>query len=51
MERGSSIASKPPYGYEFQEFYEGNKKSIKLISAEDESTQVVREIFTLYLSG
>ena len=51
MERGSSIASKPPYGYKFQEVYEGNLKNIKLISAEDESTRVVKEIFTLYLSG
>lgn len=51
MERGSSIASKPPYGYKFQEVYEGSQKNIKLISAEDESTLVVKEIFTLYLSG
>ncbi|MDS0528420.1 recombinase family protein [Clostridium sp. SHJSY1] len=51
MERGSSIASKPPYGYKFEEVYEKNQKNIKLISAEDESTQVVKEIFTLYLSG
>lgn len=51
MERGSSIASKPPYGYKFQEVYEGNQKNIKLISAEDESSQIVKEIFTLYLSG
>jgi len=33
MERGSSIASKPPYGYKFQEVYEGNQKNIKLILA------------------
>ncbi len=51
MERGSSIASKPPYGYKFQEVYEGSQKNIKLISAEDESTLIVKEIFTLYLSG
>lgn len=51
MERGSSIASKPPYGYKFQEVYEGNQKNIKLIPSEDECTQVVKEIFTLYLSG
>lgn len=29
----------------------GSQKNIKLISAEDESTLVVKEILTLYLSG
>ena len=51
MERGSSIASKPPYGYKFKEVFEGNQKNIKLVPAEDDSTQVVKEIYTLYLSG
>lgn len=51
MERGSSIASKPPYGYKFKEYYEGNQKTIKLIPREDETTETVREIFTLYCHG
>ncbi|WP_455804625.1 recombinase family protein [Clostridium butyricum] len=51
MERGSSIASKPPYGYKFKEIYEDNVKIIKLIPANDESPQVVKDIFNRYLSG
>lgn len=51
MERGSSIASKPPYGYRFEEEYEGNQKTIKLVPKEDETTEIVREIFTLYCQG
>lgn len=51
MIRGSSIASKPPYGYEFKEVYDGNVKNIKLASKEDETTEVVREIFNLYIQG
>ncbi|WP_315672387.1 recombinase family protein [Clostridium sp. 19966] len=51
MLRGSSIASKPPYGYRFVEYYEGNTKTIKLIAAEDETTEVVKEIYFLYLNG
>ena len=51
MERGSSIASKPPYGYKFTETYEGNLKTIALDPANDESTEVVKDIFNKYLSG
>jgi len=51
MERGSSIASKPPYGYKFIETYEGNLKTIILSQANDESTEVVKDIFNKYLSG
>lgn len=51
MIRGSSIASKPPYGYKFVDEYEGNMKTIKLVAANDETTEVVREIYNLYLQG
>lgn len=51
MIRGSSIASKPLYGYKFEEHYEGNIKTIKLVPSEDEATEVVKEIYSLYLKG
>ncbi|MCB2289261.1 recombinase family protein [Clostridium sp. CS001] len=51
MERGSSIASKPPYGYKFEEIYEGNQKTIVLVAEGGETTEVVKEIFSLYVSG
>ena len=51
MIRGSSIASKPPYGYKFEEKYEGNIKTIRLVVAGDETTETVKEIFDLYLKG
>lgn len=51
MQRGSSIASKPPYGYRFDEKYEGNIKTISLVSREDETSDVVKEIYFLYLKG
>ncbi|SHJ73646.1 Site-specific DNA recombinase [Clostridium cavendishii DSM 21758] len=51
MLRGSSIASKPPYGYKFDTLYEGNVKTIKLIPADDITTEVVKDIFKYYLSG
>src|SRR3712207_9263664 len=51
MIRGSSIASKPPYGYKFLEYYNGDVKTIKLVPANDETTEVVKEIFNLYLDG
>lgn len=51
MIRGSSIASKPPYGYEFEKSHEGNVKTIKLVPANDETTEVVKEIYSLYLQG
>lgn len=51
MLRGSSIASKPPYGYKFKTTYEGEIKSISLVPREDETTDVVKEIFNLYIQG
>ncbi len=51
MNRGSSIASKPPYGYKFEEHYEGNQKTIVLIEEGGETTEVVKEIFALYIMG
>jgi site-specific DNA recombinase len=51
MIRGSSIASKPPYGYSFEEDYEGNIKTIRLVATDDEATETVKEIFDLYLKG
>ncbi|WP_102401504.1 recombinase family protein [Haloimpatiens massiliensis] len=51
MLRGSSIASKPPYGYKFQKQYNENIKTIALVPAGDETTEVVKEIYNLYLQG
>lgn len=51
MIRGSSIASKPPYGYKFEQVYNENVKSIKLVPKNDETTKVVRIIFKLYIKG
>lgn len=51
MERGSCIASKPPYGYKFEEIYEGTQKTIILVPRGDETTETVKDIFSLYLSG
>lgn len=51
MIRGSSIASRPPYGYIFTEVYDGNIKTIKLIPAKDETSETVKEIYSLYLKG
>ncbi|WP_318010938.1 recombinase family protein [Clostridium estertheticum] len=51
MIRGSSIASKPPYGYKFEEEYAGNVKTIRLVAEDDETTETVKEIFELYLKG
>ena len=51
MQNGSSIASKPPYGYKFDEVCEGNQKKIILIPRSDDTTEVVKKIYSLYLSG
>lgn len=51
MLRGSSVASKPPYGYEFKETYDSGIKTISLVPAGDETTDVVKEIYSLYLNG
>jgi len=51
MLRGSSIASKPPFGYKFNIEFNGNVKLIKLVIAEDETPKVVRLIFDLYRKG
>ncbi|CAG7840339.1 hypothetical protein CLOHAE12215_01763 [Clostridium haemolyticum] len=51
MIRGSSIASRPLYGYKFHEVHDENVKIIKLIPREDETTKVVKKIFELYIQG
>ncbi|OOM77744.1 recombinase [Clostridium puniceum] len=51
MERGSSIASKPPYGYKFEKIYNGEQKNILLVPEGGETTETVKEIFSLYLKG
>ena len=51
MIRGSYIGSKPPYGYTKMIVEEDGQKTIKLIPAEDETTEIVTEIFQLYLKG
>ncbi|MBK5243263.1 recombinase family protein [Clostridium sp.] len=51
MLRGSCISSKPPYGYIFEEQFVGNIKMIKLVPAKDVTTEIISEIFKLYLQG
>lgn len=51
MIRGSSIASKPPYGYNFEKKYKDDFKDITLIPANDGTADIVKEIFNLYLEG
>lgn len=51
MLRGSSIASKPPYGYDFSIKYDGNVKTITLVPAQDGTAEIVKQIFDLYLKG
>lgn len=51
MQRGSSIASKPPYGYKFEKIYTGEQKKILLVPDGGETTETVKEIFSLYLKG
>ncbi|WMJ79779.1 recombinase family protein [Clostridium sp. MB40-C1] len=51
MIRGSSIASKPPYGYKIVDDFEGNIKTKKLVPSNDETTEVVKLIYDLYLQG
>lgn len=51
MLRGSSIASRPPYGYRLETYYEGSLKTIKLLPANDDTTEIVKEIFRLFLNG
>ncbi len=51
MLRGSYIASKPLYGYKVQEEYKGNLKFRYLVTAKDETTEAVKEIFKLYIEG
>lgn len=48
---GSSIASKPPYGYKIIDEYNENMKFKKLVCSNDEKTEVVKQIFNLYLEG
>lgn len=51
MERGSSISSKPPYGYRIEDVFEGGVKKKILVPADDETTEVIKEIYTLYIKG
>lgn len=51
MQRGSYIASKPPFGYKITEIYESDIKKKVLIPAGDETTEIVKEIYSLYLDG
>lgn len=51
MQRGSSIASKPPYGYKFETKMVGAQKYIYLVPRGDETTEVVKKIFELYING
>ncbi|WP_449390015.1 recombinase family protein [Clostridium sp. ETTB3] len=51
MERGSSIASKPPYGYRIEDVFEGEIKKKILVPANDETTEVIKEIYMLYIKG
>ena len=51
MNRGSSIASKPPYGYKLEKIYNGDQKTILLVPEGGETTETVKEIFSLYLKG
>ncbi|WBW98385.1 recombinase family protein [Oceanirhabdus sp. W0125-5] len=51
MKRGSCILSKPPYGYNIIDVFENGVKNKKLVSANDETTEVVKKIYDLYLQG
>lgn len=51
MEKGSSIASKPPYGYKFDTIYDGEEKRITLIPEGGETTETVKDIYMLYIKG
>jgi DNA invertase Pin-like site-specific DNA recombinase len=51
MERGSSIASKPPYGYKYEKIYNGDQKTNILVPEGGETTETIKEIFSLYLKG
>src|SRR3712207_6123365 len=42
MEKGSSIASRPPYGYFFNEVYKNGEKFIQLVPRGDETSEVVK---------
>lgn len=51
MRKGSSIASRPPYGYSSKEVYENGEKIVKLVSSQDETSETVKKIYELYLEG
>ncbi len=51
MQRGSSIASKPPYGYKYEKIYNGEQKTNILVPEGGETTETVKKIFSLYLKG
>ncbi|MDP4143498.1 MAG: recombinase family protein [Bacillota bacterium] len=48
---GSCIASKAPYGYIFKEDKKSNLKMVRLVAANDESSDTVKDIFNLYIQG
>jgi DNA invertase Pin-like site-specific DNA recombinase len=51
MQRGSSIAAKPPYGYKYEKIYNGEQKTNVLVPEGGETTETVKKIFLLYLKG
>lgn len=51
MRKGSSIASRPPYGYEFKDIYKDGEKIVTLVPAGDITTKTVKKIYKLYLKG
>ena len=51
MTRGSYIGSKAPYGYVKEIVEDKGQKTIRLVPAEDETTETVKEIFQMYLDG
>lgn len=51
MKKGSSIASRPPYGYEFKHIYKDGEKIVTLTPAGDITTKTVKKIYKLYLKG
>ncbi|AGF54247.1 DNA invertase Pin-like site-specific DNA recombinase [Clostridium saccharoperbutylacetonicum] len=51
MQRGSSIAAKPPYGYKYEKIYNGEQKTNVLVPEGGETTETIKEIFSLYLKG
>ncbi|MFX0549564.1 recombinase family protein [Hathewaya histolytica] len=51
LEKGSTIASRPPYGYKFKYIHENGNKIVTLEPAGDITTITVKKIYKLYLKG